>query len=486
MTSTIERYHAAASRLDALIDAAPEQTDMSREAVQRRATFRMDRLRRFLAYLDNPHEGYPIVHVGGTSGKGSTSTMIAAILTASGVVTGLHTSPYLQTPGEKLQLNGQLIHPEQFISLVDQIVAAHDRWQAAGEAPLTYGETWFALTALFFKHNSVDVAVLEVGAGGRFDLTNIVTPILSVITSVGIDHTNTLGETIEDIAWHKAGIIKAGIPALTAVANPTALGIIEDEAALVRSPLEWIDLATAVHSIETGRDGTSWVETASGERFRTAMRGSFQAKNGATAIAAVRQLRSLGLPVSDSAIHDGLAMARIPGRAEIIEDVVPVLLDGAHNSEKVAALTEDIPNLLPRPDGGRRIAVLGILEVKQANDMIEQLVPVIDVLVATAPKVLAKEPKDAARIAEIAREAGYSGPVHIERQASAAIGQALAEARHDRGDSIVVTGSLYLIGNVRERWFSQDAVVLARSSWPGRPLPPSGLTTGQSGLTDIP
>ncbi|MDQ3541117.1 MAG: Mur ligase family protein, partial [Chloroflexota bacterium] len=478
MTSLIERYHEAAARLDALIEEAPEQTDTSREAVRQRAAFRMDRLRRFLARLGDPHQGYPIVHVGGTSGKGSTSTMIAAILSTAGYTTGLHTSPYLQTPSEKLQLNGLLIDPEQFIDLVDHILGEHDRWLADGEASLTYGEAWFALTALFFTWNAVDVAVLEVGAGGRFDLTNIITPVLSVITSVGIDHTNTLGETIEDIAWHKAGIIKPGTPAVSAVAGATARRIIEEEAATCRSPLMSLDLDTAVHSIVTGRDGTSWVETATGERFQSSMRGSFQARNSAIAIAAVRQLDALGIPVFDAAIRAGLATAQIPGRAEIIDDIVPVLLDGAHNSDKVAALTVDIPALMPKEHGARRIAVLGVLEAKQANDMIEQLVPVIDVLVATAPKVLAKEPKQAARIAEIARDAGFAGPVYVEQRASAAIERALAEARAAAGDSIIVTGSLYLIGNVRGQWCRETDMVIARSPWPAQPSRRSVATSG--------
>lgn len=466
MTSTIERYHASAARLDALIEDSPGQTDSSREAVQRRAAFRMDRLRRFLGRLGDPHLGYPIVHVGGTSGKGSTSTMIAAMLSTAGFRTGLHTSPYLQTPGEKLQLDNRLIDPEQFISLVDHIMCAHDQWLAGGEASLTYGELWFALTALFYTWNSVDVAVLEVGAGGRFDLTNIITPVLSVITSVGIDHTNTLGETIAEIAWHKAGIIKPGTPVVTAVMDATAREIIDREARVCGSQLLQIDLDTDIRAVTTGSGGTSWIETESGATFHTSMRGSFQARNGAIAVAAIRILDTAGLTVSDTAIHSGLATARIPGRAEIIEDSVPVLLDGAHNSDKVAALTIDLPRLLPKAGDARRIAVLGILEVKQANDMIERLVPVIDVLVATAPKVLAKEPREAARIAEIARDAGFSGPVHVEPEATAAITRAFAEAHAAKGDSIIVTGSLYLIGNVRGYWYQEEDIVIARSPWP--------------------
>jgi dihydrofolate synthase/folylpolyglutamate synthase len=237
----LARFHDATARLEALIEATPTPVDSSREAVQARAAYRMGRLRRFLDVLGNPHQGYPIVHVGGTSGKGSTTTTIAAILTAAGYRTGLHTSPYLQTPAEKLQVGGRLVDPEQYVNLIDRILAAHDEWIAAGEDALTYGEAWFALTALFYRENAVDVAVLEVGAGGRFDLTNIVDPVLSVITSVGIDHTHTLGNTIESIAWHKAGIVKPGVPAVTAVTNPAALALIVAEAESCGSSLTIID-----------------------------------------------------------------------------------------------------------------------------------------------------------------------------------------------------------------------------------------------------
>jgi dihydrofolate synthase/folylpolyglutamate synthase len=466
MPSTIERYHEAVERLDALIEAAPAQTDTGRAAVQRRATLRMGRLRRFLALLGDPHQGYPIVHVGGTSGKGSTSTTIAAILTAAGYRTGLHTSPYLQTPAEKLQLDGRLIAPDQFVDLVDEMMGAHNRWRAGGEDTLTYGEVWLALTALFYTRNAVDVAVLEVGAGGRFDLTNIVEPALSVITSVGIDHTNTLGETIADIAWHKAGIIKRGVPAITAVTDPVALAIIEREADAVGAPLRRLDLATAIGGIETGRKGTAWTEAATGERFRGRMAGSFQARNGAVAVAAARRLREAGLDIPGGAIHEGLARARIPGRAEFVDDTVAVLLDGAHNPDKVAALANDLPYLLP-VERGRRVVVLGVLDSKQATAMIGRLVPEMDTLVATAPRVLAKEPRDAGAIAQLARDAGFTGTIHVAGRPADALAIAQDEAGSGRAGGLVITGSLYLIGNVREHWYREEAIVSARSPWPG-------------------
>jgi dihydrofolate synthase/folylpolyglutamate synthase len=478
--SLLARFHDATKRLEALIEGTPTPADASREAVQARAEYRMGRLRRFLAQLGNPHQGYPIVHVGGTSGKGSTSTMIASIMTAAGYRTGLHTSPYLQTPAEKLQGDGLLIEPEIYVALVDRVLAAHDTWLERGESALTYGEAWFALTSLYFRESDVDVAVLEVGAGGRFDLTNVIDPALSVITSVGIDHTHTLGNTIASIAWHKAGIIKPSIPAVTAVTNPEAREIIIEEATRCGAPLTIVDPAVAATDVTMEVHGTAWTEGDTGTRYQTALRGSFQALNGATAVAAVAALRARGLTISGQAVEEGLRAVRIPGRVELIDDERRVLLDGAHNNDKVAALAKAIPAILP--GAGQRIAVLGVLEAKQAREMVASLVSVMDVLVATSPQVTAKEAKDAAAIIGLARDAGFHGPVYLEPEPPAAMAKALDLAVvAGSGSAVFVTGSLYLVGNVRERWYPADRIVLARSSWPpaveeqGDPIQPPAV-----------
>jgi dihydrofolate synthase / folylpolyglutamate synthase len=234
--TVLRRYREAVVRTDALIDPTPAHGKSPAE-VRARAELRLARLRSFLAHLGNPHDRYPVVHVGGTSGKGSTSTAIAAILTAAGYRTGLHTSPFLQVATEKLAIDGQLISGNDFADLVDEILAEASRWVPVPEGRLTYGEVWVALLATYFARERVDVAVIEVGAGGRFDLTNVVNPAVSVITSVGIDHTETLGATMPEIAWHKAGIIKGGAPAITTVTDPEALAPIEAEARAVGSAL---------------------------------------------------------------------------------------------------------------------------------------------------------------------------------------------------------------------------------------------------------
>jgi dihydrofolate synthase / folylpolyglutamate synthase len=465
MTNSFERYHAASSRMDALIELTPSPTDSSREAVQERAVVRMGRLRRFLERLGNPHQGYPIVHIGGTSGKGSTSTTLTSILSEAGYRTGLHTSPYLQSPLEKLQVDGRLASADVFIEIVEAFFAEHERWLDDGEEALTYGEGWSALTWLFFRHERVEVAVVEVGAGGRFDLTNILEPTLSIITSVGIDHTQTLGNTIEQIAWHKAGIIKPGITALSAVPNPIAQAIIEAEAREVGAPLARLDFGIDIDDVTTGPEGTGWVDIRSGERHHMRMCGSFQARNGQTAVDGAKILRTLGLSIPDDAIERGLLRSRIPGRAEFVPAPVPVLLDGAHNPEKLAALAADIPSLLPRVAGGRRIGVVGLLDAKKGDEMLRSLVPVMDTLVVTSPQVLGKEAKDAAKVEVLAEEAGFGGEIVIEPEPGRAIERAMAWAREGQ-DQVLVTGSLYLVGNVRERWYPERDIVEQGTPWP--------------------
>ena len=471
MTDIYQRYHAAADRMDGLIDMTPTPTDSSREAVTDRAHMRMSRLREFLATIGNPHLGRPVIHVSGTSGKGSTSTIISAILTAAGYRTGMHTSPYLQTPAEKLQVDGRFIAPEAYADLVDAFFVAHTAWLEDGKEPLTYGEAFNVLMWMFFRKENVDVAVVEVGAGGRFDLTNILEPTLCVITSVGIDHTATLGNTIADIAWHKAGIIKPGVPVVSGVPKQEAKEIIRAEAVEQGAPLFQIDIDSLISEVELGSGGTRWRETTTNVTHRMRIAGSFQARNGQLSVAAMRVLRDYGFAISDDAIATGLLRARIAGRAELIADKVPIILDGAHNAEKVAAFAADVPDLLPCPDGNR-IVVAGLLDAKAGDEMIASLVPVMDILVATSPQVLAKEAKFTSEIKDYAQAAGFEGEVYSQPDPLKAIDLALELARPGL-DSIVVTGSLYLVGNIRERWYPEAVILESRSAWAESSVTPS-------------
>ena len=472
----LARYRAAVARTDALIEGASTPKDKTPAEIRARAEERLDRLRRFLAHLGDPHRAFPIVHVGGTSGKGSTATAIAAILGAAGYRVGLHTSPYLQAATEKLQVGGRLIAPGDFAGLVDEVLAARDAWPDGGA--LTYGEVWVALVAVHLARERVDIGVIEVGAGGRFDLTNVVTPSVSVVTTVGLDHTVTLGETIPEIAWHKAGIVKAGAPAITAARDPAALGPIAAEARAVGTPLTRVIAGETYAVVDVGPDGTRWRELGPDGRPGPewpAPPGRFQATNAATAVAAVRALAGRGFAIPEDAIRRGLAAARVPGRWERMPGAPRVVLDGAHNPDKVAAVARDLPDLLPRPAGGRLILVLGAIEAKRYDEIVRILAPLADALIATSPSVLAKPGAAAADLASAARHGGFAGPLDVEPDPDLAVSAALAHA--DRpGDAVLVTGSLYLIGNVRGRWYPDDAVVLGRSPWPGEAV--GGERTG--------
>jgi dihydrofolate synthase/folylpolyglutamate synthase len=462
--SRLARYHAAVRATDALIDTAYAPAGTSREEIAARATHRMERTRSLLRDLGDPFNGIPIVHIGGTSGKGSTSVFMSSILTEAGYRTGLHTSPYLQVATEKLQINGELIDPVQFANIVQHVLDVAGAWTERHGERLTYGEIWMGLIGCFFREEAVEIGVLEVGAGGRFDLSNIVSPALSIVTSVGMDHIQTLGDTIEAIAWHKAGIIKPGAPVVTAVDDHRALPAIYEEAnatgSRVRRVIEGetfvVDAATA--------GGVVWRELETGQTFQTRMPGRFQAINAATAVIAARELHAQGFAIPDTAIAAGVAAARIPGRAEFMQQRPLVLLDGAHNPQKVAALARDLATLLPVGEGGRRIALLGMLDAKAHAEAIEALLPVIDLLVLTSPNVLAKEGLAAERLAAVARKQGFSGTVIVEPEPHRALDTALGLATPD--DALVVTGSLYLVGNLRGHWQPDDEIVLARTPWP--------------------
>lgn len=429
--ASLRRYHAAVARTATF---GPGDTlDPSTTNYQQRASYRLDRLRAMVAELGHPLESTPIVHIAGTSGKGSTAAAIAAILTTAGYRTGLHTSPYLQVATEKLQIDGAYIAADDFGRLVDTTL---DQLLDAGFTP-SYGQLWMAMALGWFDQQAVDVAVIEVGAGGRFDLTNIVHPMVSVITDIGYDHTDILGSTIEEIAWHKAGIIEPFVPVVAAISDPSALEVIERTASEAGSDLVRIP-------VDSGR---------------------FGATNAATARAAVDLL---GFDLSGDDVDAGLASARLPGRIEIVQRDPLVILDGAHNPQKMAALVGWFRSAHP---GTEPVVVAGMLDQKDAEPMLAALGGLASAMVLTEPIVDGKSPAAALRLEAAARSSGYEGPIHTEMEPLQAVEIAI-ELAHRIGQPVLVTGSLYLVGNVRGRWYPDDAVLLQRTPWPVVPTRP--------------
>lgn len=460
-------YHAAARWLLGNIRGPAEApVVLAAPDVAERRRQRFARLHAFLAQLGRPERQYTTLHVAGTSGKGSTAAVLASIMRAAGRRTGLHVTPYLQTPLEKLLIDGRMMNVERFTQLVWRIRGEVERFNAASpEGPLRYGELWVALTFAAYAAERVDVGVVEAGLGGRFDSTNVITPAAAIINRIGFDHVRSLGPTLADIASHKAGVIKPGVPVVVAPQLPEALAVIEREAAQQQAPLLLAERDFRWEIEASGPEGSTFhYRDAHGslDGLALPLLGEHQVANAALAIAAARAMP--GTPIAAAALRAGTADVRFPGRLERMQLAPEVLLDGAHNGQKAQALAAA---LAPLRAGRRLVLVLGVLASHPPCDIVAALAPLADVIVCTAPDVLGKSATPPDELAALCRE--YCPDVIVAPKPLAALEHALALA--DRADLVVVTGSLYLVGNVRGRW--QSEANLLRSAWSAAedPLP---------------
>jgi dihydrofolate synthase / folylpolyglutamate synthase len=398
---------------------------------------------------DDPQCKYPVVHVTGTSGKGSTASAVAAILTAAGYRVGLRTSPYLQVATEKLQIGPSLIDAVSFAEMTTRVLETAARLFPSGhtQPPISYAEVWSVLGYWWFSQRQVDIAVVEVGAGGRFDATNVIDPIVSVITSVGLDHLVTLGPTVADIAWHKAGIIKPSAMAVVGDLPQQALSVIAEEAR--SASVDLIRARDLVPSLPL------LSPVATGFRQRNA--------EVATAVATVLGQRGFG--ISQAAIGTGIESARLPGRLERMPGTVDpaVWIDGAHNEDKIAALTREAVQCFG--GGPLPVVVVGMLSSKDPSTLLAMLGSAASSIVITEPSVVGRESLAADTLAGLVTASGFTGAIHVEPDPDAAVHVAEVVARR-AGAAVLVTGSMYLAGQVRRRWFRDRDIVLQRTPWP--------------------
>ncbi|MCC6904666.1 MAG: bifunctional folylpolyglutamate synthase/dihydrofolate synthase [Anaerolineae bacterium] len=441
------------------------------DPLERQAEFRrrLDRTRALFACLGDPLSAFPkgAIHITGTSGKGSVAMFCESILREHGLKVGTHTSPYLQTPLEKVRVDGRVAPPERVIPLVERVLGAvtqvqHDR-PDLGQPH--YAEAWFALAALDFAEQGCDVAVIEVGMGGRYDCTNILSGGVSVINSVHYDHVRVLGETLPEIAHHKAGIIKPGLPAIAGVMAPEALAVVEAEARQQGAPLSRLGYEITCTPLAQGPDGEAFSyrsSTLALDGLRTRLIGAHQINNAAAALAACEAHAALtGMPLDAQAARRGIERTRFAGRIEVIPGVPSVLLDGAHNEEKIAALVQAIrASLRPR---GRVIAVAALLESKNAGPIAAMLAGAADQIITTETAVRGKPAITAADLAALINQAA-PGKAEADSRPQQALDRALALAGPD--DLVVVTGSLYLIGEVRSRWFPVERIIAQSTMFP--------------------
>lgn len=400
----------------------------------------LDRVEALLGRLGSPHRACRFVHVAGTNGKGSTCAMIERALRETGVRTGLFISPHLVEPTERIQVAGAPVTPDEFAAAFAQVHAAALAMAKTGELDghPTYFETITAMAFLAFRARGVETAVLETGMGGRLDATNVVDPALAVLTPIDFDHEKFLGSTIPRIAFEKAGILKRGRPAVVALQRPEALAVIEQRARETGSPL--------IHASSWRAEDLH--QHAYGNRFTATYRermipvtlpliGAHQVENALTAVAA---LVHLGL--EDAAITRGLAGAAWPGRLECVRRNPDVFLDGAHNPSGAAALARYIREFHTNRTGGGRVwMVFGAMSDKDLGVLAPLLFPLAHELVFTTPN------QTRAYAAETILELTGETRARVIPSPAEAVSSVLREAC--AADAVFVTGSLYLVGEVR-------------------------------------
>jgi len=416
----------------------------------------LGRFRMLLRRLGSPDRAFQSVHIAGTKGKGSTSAIIASILTHAGYRTGLYTSPHLHTFRERIAVDGEMITEGEAAELVEWIRPTLEH---------TPGTTFEAITAIAFEHfrrRNVQVAVLEVGLGGRFDATNVVHPLASIITSIGMDHMNVLGNTLAQIAGEKAGIIKRNTPVVFTSQKESAAAVLAERARQRRARQVWVGRdwrwQQGSHTHE-GQHFTVFAPPSGESEWSSPLRdlfipliGRHQLDNATAAVAAVAQLRARGFGVSEDALRRGLAEVKWPARLEVLQTSPWLVVDSAHTVESVEAAIETVKETLGRwPDA----VIFGASADKDVAGMLRLIPRATRLVFSQAAHVRAMGVDELQGIARSLQRGSIAASSPRE-----ALARTLSEV--GEGGIVLAFGSIFLAAEVREAWFEMT----------GRPLPP--------------
>lgn len=416
------------------------------ETLSRREPYRLDRMRTFLRELGDPQEQYPTLHVGGTSGKGSTSTMLASVLTASGKRTGLHTKPHLRSMTERARIDGAALGEERFAEILTSMMPVIETVTTEFSRP-SYYETLLALAFVHFAQENVDVAVIEVGVGGKLDGTNVLRrPRVSIITNVGLDHTDILGETLEEIAADKAGIARPGVPLVSAVDHAGARAVIEEHCRRTGTPFIPVLDVTSIEVHDSWPFSQAFTLTTAVRSYdvQLPVLGTFQQRNAATAVVALEQLDDDLRPPAD-AIERGLSHFNLAGRMEYFPAHPAVIFDVAHNPDKASHLADSLESAFP---DRRFICIIAVGQSKDAHEILHAFSKLAATYIFTSFETQGRTAVRPQRLLSIAESLGMSGR---------AIGdpiEALSIARRSASadDIVVVTGSTFVVAELREWW----------------------------------
>ena len=394
--------------------------------------FGLDNIKWILNLIDNPHNSLKTIHIGGTNGKGSVASMLSHILKEAGYRVGKYTSPHLESFTERITINEKNITEEEVARLTETL---RDKVESKDKNRFfTFFDFTTALAFEYFHRERADISIIEVGLGGRLDSTNVIEPLISIITNVSYDHTDYLGEDIKDIAKEKAGIIKNGIPVITAAKN-TSREIIEEAAIANNSPL--YELGRDFSYEKTGDRTMSYKGLGKDlDNISINLMGDHQFMNGALAICAIEVLLSYGFSVNDESMRNGFAGIKWPGRLEIVHENPTVILDGAHNPDGAFVLSEFLKS---HYTDKKKILIFGVMKDKDYRKIMEEIMPLMDTVILTRPAIeRALPPEDME---------GYVKNAIITED----VRHALITARQiaDNQSLIVVTGSFYTIGEAK-------------------------------------
>ncbi len=403
----------------------------------------LQRIELLLHYLGDPHKKLKFLHIGGTNGKGSTAAFAASILESAGYRVGLYTSPYLKQFTDRMSINGEDIPKKRLVELVKKVKPLVEK--ITKEHSFGHPTEFEVVTALAFSYFAAelpDIVVLEVGLGGRLDATNVIQPLVTVITTIGLEHTQVLGNDLDTIAWEKAGIIKAESPVVTQ-ARGAALAVIQNACQEKKVSLFVLGKNYKAKKNSYSLKGQAFDYKGLNNNFsdlHIKLLGDYQVSNAAAALASIELLQEKGFTFTEESIRQGLCDTNWPGRLEIMRRSPLVVIDGAHNIEAFQNLRQALNIFAFRS----LILVLGILNDKAAEEILQEILPIADLLVITIPNSpRAANPSDLEAIASKM----VSGPVYVEKNILNAMKLALSLARAP--DLVLVAGSLYLISDVR-------------------------------------
>ncbi|ERI89599.1 protein FolC [Clostridiales bacterium oral taxon 876 str. F0540] len=410
------------------------------------SNYGLERTEKILELLGNPHKKLRCIHIAGTNGKGSTTAMLAEILKAAGYKVGMYTSPFLEEFEERIQINGVNIPKEDLSNIVTDVSKAVDKVLQLGYEHPTEFEIITCAMFLYFYNQKVDYAVVEVGLGGRLDSTNVIIPVLSIITSISYDHMKILGNTLAEIAYEKAGIIKEGIPLVMYPQLEESYKVIKKICEDRNSKLIEVKEQSVrfIDVINHNQNLLQEIEINTDEKYYKvdlSLLGKHQLLNCAVALHAVEELNKLGANLCEADIINGLNKVKWPGRLEIMSDNPLVVIDGAHNIDGIRKLAESIDYYFKYND---IILILGILADKQVEAMINVIAPKAKKIIAVTPN------SERAELAKDLSEEIMKVNKNVEVIEDYAKAYEKALRYCNKEDMLLISGSLYMIGDMRK------------------------------------